>query len=588
VVYGQVGVKGLVFDFRGDKLYVVSGAKELITIDLAKYNGQVLNELVVVGNKFISAHGQGYYHLALDTIAFGYGLLSPQTVNIDVLSRLSVTPILNINDILPPVQKAIGVYGATGNTQFYATRQLLSGGVKVETVITREFVKRLLRTRFKEGEYTTIELPPEAVAYIKMAQAKGASGLEAVLSAANMAAGTSAGQLLQQLYIYLQLADLGLATIQIASSTSSGALFGVTAVSSALVSATSSVTQHLARGDVTRAQQELTNALVSAGLSRGTAGQLAGELLSKLSQGKAPIEQPVIAPVIIPIRQAREIYVPVAEYELVEQYVAESLRDVVVAVPVEIVVSSSGEVYLAPRVEYEPAEQYLAESLRDILVTIPVTILVPIKGETYVSVPIYEPVEEYSAEKMRDIVVTVPVEIGIPVKRETYMPVSEYETIEQYSSERMRDIVVTVPVEYVVSAKGDVYLAPTAVYETVEQYSTEGLRDIVVTKPVTIVVPEARELVSVIPVYEVEENRVSEVVKGTVVYVVEPVEGMIVVHVPMDFEEETGYQPPPPQPQVTTAPGMPLLLPAGAPAVSKPTGGKELPKGRGELEVLVY
>jgi len=587
-VYGQVSVKGLVFDFRGDKLYVVSGAKELITIDLARYNGQVLNELVVVGNKFISAHGQGYYHLALDTIAFGYGLLSPQVANLDVLSRLSTVPILNINDILPPVQKAVGVCGATGDMQFYVTRQLLSEGVKIETVITREFVKRLLGTRFKEGEYTLIDLPPEASAYIKMAYAKGASGLEAVLSAANMAGGTSAGQLLQQLYLYLQLADLGLATIQIVSSTSSGALFGITAVSSALVSAVSSATQYLARGDVTRAQQELTNALVSAGLSRDTAGQLASELLSKLSQGKAPVEQPVTVPVIIPIRQMREIYVPVAEYELAEQYSAESLRDIVVTVPVEIVVSLSGEVYLAPGVEYEFAEQYSSESLRDVLVVVPVEIVVPLKGEVYLaSTATYEAIEQYSAESLRDIVVTVPVEIVVPVKSEVYTSISKYEITEQYSSEEMRDVVVTVPVEYVVSSKGDVYLTPTAVYEFVEQYSTEGLKDIVVTKPITIIAPETRKIVTVTPVYETEENQVSEAVKGTVVPVVKPVEETIVVAIPVDVEEEATY-PSPPLPQITAMPGMPPLLPAGAPAVSKPAEREKLPKGRGELEVLVY
>jgi hypothetical protein len=587
-VYGQVNVKGLVFDFRGDKLYVVSGAKELITIDLAKYNGQVLNELVFAGNKFISAHGQGYYHLTLDTIAFGYGLLSPQTVNLDVLSRLSTVPILNINDILPPVQKAVGVCGATGNMQFYVTRQLLSEGVKIETVITREFVKRLLGTRFKEGEYTVIDLPPEASVYIKMAQAKGASGLEAVLSAANMAGGTSTGQLLQQLYLYSQLADLGLATIQIASSTSSGALFGITAVSSALVSAVSSATQYLARGDVTRAQQELTNALVSAGLSRDTAGQLASELLSKLSQGKTPVEQPVTVPVIMPIRQTREIYVPVAEYELAERYSAESLRDIVVTVPVEIVVSLSGEVYLAPGVEYEPVEQYSSESLRDVLVVVPVEIVVPLKGEVYLAPAVtYEAIEQYSAESLRDVLVTVPVEIVVPVKREIYIPISKYEASEQFSSEKIRDIIVTVPVEYVVSETGEVYLAPTSAFETLEQYLTEWWKDVVVTKPVTMVVPETREIVTVIPVYEAEESRVSEAAKGVVVYVFEPVEGVVVVYVPMDVEEETIHPPPPPQPQVTAAPGMPPLLPAGAPTVSKPTE-KELPKGRGELEVLVY
>jgi len=182
-----VNIKGLLFDFRGDRVYIVSGAKEVASIDLSKYSGEVLSALLKTGEKFISAHGSGYYHLTLDTIAFGYGLLSPQTVNLDVLSRLSATPVLNLADILPPVQRAVGVYGATAKSQFYATKQLLESGVKIETVITRDFVRNLLSTQFREGEFSVIELSPSVASFVRSAQATGAQGISVLLEAAKLA-----------------------------------------------------------------------------------------------------------------------------------------------------------------------------------------------------------------------------------------------------------------------------------------------------------------------------------------------------------------------------------------------------------------
>jgi hypothetical protein len=150
----------------------------------------------------------------------------------------------------------------------------------------------------------------------------------------------------------------------------------------------------------------------------------------------------------------------------------------------------------------------------------------------------------------------------------------------------MRDIVVTVPVEYVVSETGEVYLAPISTFETLEQYSTERLKDIVVTIPVTIVTQKTREVVASIPVYEVEENQVSEAVRGVIEYVVKPVEETIVVTIPVDTEEE--YTPPPQTtPQAAGA--------AAYPPIPPPAGTREAEKkkpeerrGIGELEILIY
>jgi hypothetical protein len=625
-VYGQVNVKGLVFDFRGDKLYIVSGVKEIATIDLARFDGAMFLNLLTAGKNFLNAHGQLYYHIALDTIAFGYGLLSPQTVSLDVLSRLSVIPAMNINDILPRVQHAIGATGFSTKGQIYVSSQVLATGVKVENLFSREVVKSVLgNLGFKESQISIIEFGPEVAAYIKMAQATGGSGLGILSKAAEIAksAGDSASaQLLTQLLVNLQLSQIGLMTLYIASTSNTGALFGFTAVSTALAGVSQQVAEQVVKGDSSSAKQTLINALLNTGLSEQVAKQLAEEFMKSLPE-TSKTEPTITVDVIIPVRATKDIYVSKTQYETIInqvetserdivvdaqlvipvsaigetytstvkydaelKYVETSSEDIVIDIPVTIPVSAQEEIYLYTLIAYEPEVKQVDVVSEDWVITIPVVIIIPEKGEVYTPVSEYEVVEQYSSEKLRDIIVTIPVEVVIPVKSVVYVPVSKYEVIEQFSSEKIRDIIVTIPVEYVVSETGEVYLAPTSAFETLEQYSTEWLKDVVVTKPVTIVVPKTREAIAVTQVYETEEKQVSEAVKGIIEYVFKPVEETTVVSIPVDVEEE--YTPPPPTtPQVTGATTYPPIPP--------PTGVREGEKrkqeerrGIGELEVLVY
>ena len=624
-VYGQVNVKGLVFDFRGDKLYIVSGVKEIATIDLARFDGAMFLNLLTAGKNFLNAHGQLYYHIALDTIAFGYGLLSPQTVSLDVLSRLSVIPAMNINDILPQVQHAIGATGFSTKGQIYVSSQVLATGVKVENLFSREVVKSVLgNLGFKESQISIIEFGPEVATYIKMAQATGGSGLGILSKAAEIAksAGDSASaQLLTQLLVNLQLSQIGLMTLYIAATSNTGALFGFTAVSAALAGVSQQVAEQVVKGDSSSAKQTLINALLNTGLSEQVAKQLAEEFMKSLPE-TSKTEPTITVDVIIPVRATKDIYVSKTQYETIINQVETSERDIVVDaqlvipvsaigetyistvkydaelkyvetssednvidIPVTIPVSAQEEIYLYTLIAYEPEVREVDVVSEDWVIRIPVVVIIPEKGEVYTPVSEYEVVEQYSSEKLRDIIVTIPVEVVIPVKSVVYVPVSKYEVIEQFSSEKIRDIIVTVPVEYVVS-ETEVYLAPTSAFETLEQYSTEWWKDVVVTKPVTIVVPKTREAIAATQVYETEEKQVSEAVKGIIEYVFKPVEETIVVSIPVDVEEE--YTPPPPTtPQVTGATTYPPIPP--------PTGVREGEKrkqeehrGIGELEVLVY
>jgi tetratricopeptide (TPR) repeat protein len=544
--YGQVNIKGLLFDFRGDKLYVVSGVKEIATIDLARFDGAMFLNLLTAGKSFLNAHGQLYYHIALDTIAFGYGLLSPQTVSLDVLSRLSTTPIININDLLPRVQQAIGATGFSAKGQVYVSSQMLATGVRVETLFAREVVKNVLgKLGFKEYQLSIIELSPEALLYVKQAQAGGALGLDAISKAAEIAKSAgdlTSAQLLAQLALNLHLSALGLTTLQVAASTSTGSFFVFTAVSAALAGVSQQFAEQVVRGDLSGAKQTLVNALVATGLSQQVAQQLAEELARSLA-GVSTAQQAVTVPVVVPVRSTGEVVVSTAEYETVTELVETSSRDIVVDVPVVIPVSTSGEV-VVPTVEYETAVEEVDATSTDRAVVLPVEI--PVVSEGVVDVPYY-------------IV---------------------YEVVEEYGREHARGVVK--PVQVVVKAVETVGLVKP-IYDVVEESTRERARGVVI--PV-VVAPEERVLVASSSEYDVVEERVRERAAGTVVPVVVEETVTALVTIPVDIEEE--YEPPPQQaPQATG--GFAGIPPLGAGAREATEKRKqEGRKGIGELELLVY
>lgn len=450
-VYGQVSIKGLLFDFRGDKLYIVSGVKEVVTIDLARFDGAMFLNLLMAGKSFLNAHGQLYYHMALDTIAFGYGLLSPQTVSLDVLSRLSTTPIININDLLPRVQQAIGATGFSAKGQIYVSRQVLATGVRVETLFAREVVRDVLgRLGFREYQMSMIVLTPEAMLYVKQAQAGGALGLDAISKAAEIAKSTgdlASAQLLTQLALNLHLSALGLATLQVAASTTES-FFVFTAVSAALAGVSQQVAQHVVRGDLSSAKQALINALVATGLSQQAAQQLAEEVLRPLA-GVSTAQQAVTMPVVVPIRVTRELVATTAEYETATVLVETSGRGTVVDVPVVVPISTLGEV-VVPTVEYEEAVEMVDVASADRAVVWPVEVpVISEEGEeAYAPLYVYEAVEEQVRERARGTV--VPVELVVLEEREVAVPISEQEAVEERVNERATGTVVPVVEEEVV------------------------------------------------------------------------------------------------------------------------------------------
>jgi hypothetical protein len=545
-VYGQLNIKGILFDFRGDKLYIVSGVKEVATIDLARFDGAMFLNLLTAGKSFLNAHGQLYYHLALDTIAFGYGLLSPQTVSLDVLSRLSVTPVININDVLPPVQHAIGATGFSTKGQVYVSSQVLATGVKVENLFSREVVRSVLgNLGFREYQISIIDLGPEAAAYIRMAQATGASGLGALSKAAEIAKSVgdaASAQLLAQLLVNLQLSQIGLMTLQVATTSNTGALLGFTAVSAALAGVSQQVAQYVVRGDLSSAKQALINALVATGLSQQVAQQLAEEILGPLASVSA-VQQAVTVPIVVPVRSTREVYVSTSEYEVAVEHVETSSRDVVVTVPVIVPVSTSGEV-IVPMVEYEEAVEMVDATSVDRAVVIPVEIT----SEEEVYAPLY----------------------------------IAYEVVEEHTSERARGVVK--PVQVIVETEETVELTKP-VYKVVEEYARERARGIVV--PVELVVPEEREAVVTSPRYEVVEERATERATGRVVPVVGEEVVPVLVTMTVDIEEE--YEHPPQQaPQTTGGHATTLPLVAGHRARDEERRRQEDRRGVGEREVLVY
>ena len=497
-VFGEVNVKGVVFEFKGDVLFIRSGVKTIATVDLKGFNADVLRSLVSAGEEFIRNYGRGLYSLVLNNIAFGYGLLSPQTVSIVDLLSVIDTSAVNLSDVLPPVQRAIGVYGAVGKLQFYASKQLLDAGFEVKTTVVREVVDRaraILGSRFRELEHTVIRLPPEVAGYISAAKSSATSPLNLVFEAARLASragDTAARDVLLNLYYYFQLVDLNLATIQLAVSSSSETAFIISAVQGALLGASTAVVHAISRGDTTTATSTLTNALLQAGFSQQTASQIAGEIVRRLTGVREQVLE-----VVIPVSVEHAVLIPTLGYDLVEQYSVVNIRDVMFTVPV-----------------------------------------------------------------VREVEVVV--------------PVVEYDLVEQYSGGRGRNLAVIVPVK-----KEDFVLALLVLYEPAMVYTAERLRDVVFTVPVV----QQEEVSAPISVYELEERSALESTRGLIIQVEESAPLIIASHV--DIEEEIPV-PAHPQPPHISAPSH-LPLPPGALTQQRQIQQVEKqPKGRGEIEVLVY
>jgi hypothetical protein len=627
--FGRVNIKGLVFEFRGDKLYIVSGVKDIATIDLRNFDGAMLMKLITAGEKFLKTYGQQYYHLALDTIALGYGLLSPQVINLEFMSNYFTTPIVNLNDVMPRVKNAIGVTQYSNNYQVFLSHQVLADDTAVRSLLIRlideKAVKEAIRSSlakigFREVNVSIVKLSPKTAAYIKQAEAAGLSGLDALYVATGLARNAGdivSAQVLAQLLVNLKLSETGLITLHVAASSNTGAIFGFAATSAALTGVSQQVAEMVARGDYSGARQTLVNALVATGLQQQTARQLAEEILRQFTAVRG-IGQTVVVRVVVPVRATREVYVPRREYETATVHVdAVTIGRVirvpveigaiyvprreyetatvhvdavtigrVIRVPVEVVVEETGEVYV-PRREYERAEQYSDETARDTAVVLPVEVVVPTTRDVYVPTFRYEATESYSSEAMRDTAVRVPVEVVVEETGEVYAPRREYESSEQYSAETARDRAVRVPVEVVVEETGEVY-APRREYERAEQYSRDTARDVVVKVPVIVTVPEERTETLTAVVHDDEERGVNETRKGVITYVVKPVDVAVVVTIPVDVEEGRVQPQPTPPLQATGATPSPQALPAGAVERAAERRRPEERRGVGELELLVY
>jgi hypothetical protein len=132
----QAAFKSLRFEVRGNRLYVMPAEGKphvLAEIDLSAFSPEEFMSLVIAGDKFMKAFGRAYHNFVVDTVAFGHGLLSPQTVNLDFLLALPdapEAPIINLGEVLPRVKNAVGFYTTTGKAQLYLSYQVLEKDVK--------------------------------------------------------------------------------------------------------------------------------------------------------------------------------------------------------------------------------------------------------------------------------------------------------------------------------------------------------------------------------------------------------------------------------------------------------------------------
>ena len=545
--YGVATVKGVTFEFAGDKLFVRSGRATLATADLARLKEQVaaLMDMAEFLKHFEAQLGTVYRNVLLDTTAFGYGLLSPQIVAYDEILRAITTsqvPPVDLQRILPPVEKAIGTYYVSGNKQLYVSNQLLGDAkILLETEFTREVVHGLLKTRFAERGVTTIQLPPDLQRLVAEAINKGASGLDAFAAAAHMAmnAGNNAGATtLLNLYILLSLSQYGLTSVEVFGSTSTGMVAGLTALNSTVLQASQRAAEALSRGEVETARQAIMSALIQTGLSEQAARQVANSVI-----GEA---RAVTAPITIPREVVEEKTLVAVKHEPVEKYTSESAtRGIVVPV---LKVNTEVEEHTVSSSLYEATSKHTSERAGGVVV--PVLKVNTEVEERTISSPAYESANKYTSERARGVVEPV-LEVNVETE-ERVTSSSNYESRSKYTKERARGVVI--PVEHVSPEEREI-VVPSSEYDKVEESAVE--------KVTATVVPVVRE--EVVPV-------------------------LVVMTVDVEEEEEHPPTSPKVPPQTTGTGGPPLLWAPGWPGARGDSGtrGREERRGVGEREVLVY
>jgi hypothetical protein len=287
---GDVVVGSLKFSFRGDKLNIfLPDIGKPVQLDIKGFSPNSLLTLVLNGEKFASTYGGAMHGLLLDSMAFGYRLVSIQAPDVLINLGGNVAPVLSPSKILPKPLLTRGAMMVTRNGSIYVSDQLLEYGIDISTVSTVKVAKSLLHTKFTQQSVTVIELPVKALKYLQEAVKNGFEGENAILYAMNAAKATGDATALLQL-AKVQMATLlakeSLAHIPLIFTGSDGGVVGVVG-SSAVTSAIDTSVHLLQQGSASQAQDVLTQALVKTGLSEGTAKQVAQSIIQTMTQALA-------------------------------------------------------------------------------------------------------------------------------------------------------------------------------------------------------------------------------------------------------------------------------------------------------------
>ena len=530
-VRGTVRFGNMEFRFEGDTMHIVSGVDVLASIKLENFDWFILNELAFAGERFIKAYGSNLYQLVLENLAFGYGLLSPQNVNLKVVFPKSVVS-LDLSGLLPPADAGLAYQIVAGNKHLYVAGWL-ADRLRVGTIVTTEVVKNIMKSTFRREIHTVIEIPPEGVQLIAHAQLMGYKSVDAVKEAASMASKMGNPELSQQLiqlYTTLQLAEHGLASTPVVYISEAGLVVGVVAEAS-IVSSLAGVSNAIAKGNAQEAQQLLYESLARAGLSYSSAQKVSSTVMTRLS--------PVVVTITLPRVQQKTTTITTGKLvEAQTQQAKTTTRGVVVA---EVKPITEIKQTTITRQDYTRATENVKVKERGVVVPI-----VEPASETK-SVTLVEPKYTSQLENIRDRARGVVLEV--------VEPVSETEPV------TLQDIR----------------------YESELKHTDSKARGVVLPVVKTVADQKSRTIVS--EDYEVKTIQRQDTARGVVLEVIQPVRQLTLVTYVVDLEIEPGeLEPPSPKLIPPHAHTTPIPWPQGIPTQPGTTPRTPPPKGVRQLE----
>ena len=442
---GDVVVGDLKFSFKGDKLNILlPDIGKPIQLDLRGFNPNSLLGLVLTGKEFANTYGEAMHSLLLDTMAFGYKLLSPQVPDILVNIGGGVVPVIDFSKVLPKPIYTSGSMVVTENGVVYVSNQLLEEGINVNTISTINVAKNFLKTRFTQDTLITIDLTDKTIQYLSLAVSQGYEGESAVAQAIAIAkkiGDVAAQSELLKLQLAISLVRQNLASIPLMYKGSGGGVAGVVA-DGALVGAIESIVQQLQQGNTQQAQILLQQALEKSGLSSATARQLAQSIIQSMIQAFAAEQQPqktpaTTAPTTTPrqvtiqvysiVTEKKKVLVPVEEYAPEEALTTEKAIGRVVLRPQYTTIPQAKPVAI-PVEEYETEEVEVGETTRGRAVIEPKIIVVRRTPTITIPYKEYYTEEFETRDTARGTVYPVEAPLTVPVVIPLEVNVEEGET----------------------------------------------------------------------------------------------------------------------------------------------------------------